>query len=559
MEVKRTNKTGGKPRGTFGLNRDPTVTFAGRLRWDAVTTLEGPADAGQTPYYVTTAIAYPNGAPHMGHAYEFVTADVVARFKRLDGYDVRFLTGTDEHGLKMMQSAQKAGVDTEAFARANSDVFEATERALGVSFDRFIRTSDPDHIVACQEIWRRMVASGDIYLDHYEGWYSVRDEAYYAEEETEVISSGERVARPTGTEVTWTQEPSYFFRLSAYADRLLALYESHPEFVGPAVRRNEVASFVRQGLRDLSISRTTFDWGVPVPDAPGHVMYVWVDALTNYLTGVGFASEEGPGAELFERFWPADLHVIGKDIIRFHAVYWPAFLMSAGIELPRRVFAHGFLYERGEKMSKSAGTGVSPQECVERYGLDAMRYFLVREIPYGQDGSYSHEAIVTRLNADLANELGNLAQRSLSMVAKNLDGVVPVLGATTPDDDALLARLAPLLNDSRAHVDAQELHLYLEELWRVLGETNRYFSAQQPWVLRKTDPERMATVLRVTLEVVRAVGILVQPVMPGAAGTLLGLLGEDREVPFARLGDALPEGAVLPTPQGVFPRWVETA
>lgn len=535
------------------------MIFAGRLRWDAVTTLDAPADAGQTPYYVTTAIAYPNGAPHMGHAYEFVTADVVARFKRLDGHDVRFLTGTDEHGLKMMQTAQRAGVDTEDFARANSDVFEATERALGVSFDRFIRTSDPDHIVACQEIWRRMVASGDIYLGHYEGWYSVRDEAYYAEEETEVISSGERVARPTGTEVTWTQEPSYFFRLSSYADRLLALYESHPDFVGPHVRRNEVASFVRQGLRDLSISRTTFDWGVPVPDAPGHVMYVWVDALTNYLTGVGFPSEQGAGAELFERFWPADLHVIGKDIIRFHAVYWPAFLMSAGIELPRRVFAHGFLYERGEKMSKSAGTGVSPQECIERYGLDAMRYFLVREIPYGQDGSYSHEAIVTRLNADLANELGNLAQRSLSMVAKNLDGVVPALGTTTPDDDALLARLAPLLEGARAHVDAQELHLYVEELWRVLGETNRYFSAQQPWVLRKTDPERMATVLRVTLEVVRAVGILVQPVMPGAASTLLVLLGEDREVPFARLCDVMPDGAALPTPQGVFPRWVETS
>lgn len=510
----------------------------------------------QPAYYLTTAIAYPNAQPHMGTAYEYISTDVIARFKRLDGYDVRFLTGTDEHGIKMMQAAHKAGVDPADFARANSDVFEATQRGLGISFDRFIRTTDADHIAASQDIWRRMVAAGDIYLGHYEGWYSVRDEAYYAEDETEVISSGERVATATGTEVTWTTEPSYFFRLSAFTDRLLALYEEHPEFIGPDVRRNEVVSFVRGGLRDLSISRTTFDWGVPVPGDEKHVMYVWVDALTNYLTGVGYPERDG---DSFRRFWPADLHIIGKDIIRFHAVYWPAFLMSAGIDLPKRVFAHGFLFERGQKMSKSAGTAASPLEFAERYGLDATRYFLVREIPYGQDGSYSHEAVVTRINADLANELGNLAQRSLSMVAKNLDGVVPALGELTQEDTELLGRLDGLLEVARRHLDAQALHLYLEALWAVLGETNRYFSAQQPWVLRKSDPARMATVLGVTLEVVRTVAVLVQPVMPTSAGALLTQLGLPDQVPFAEVGVRLVPGTVLPAPAGVFPRWVEPA
>lgn len=507
----------------------------------------------QSAYYLTTAIAYPNAKPHMGTAYEYVTTDVLARFKRLDGFDVRFLTGTDEHGIKMMQAAQKAGVDPATFARGNSDVFEEMQRGLGISFDRFIRTTDADHLEASQAIWKRMVEAGDIYLDHYEGWYSVRDEAYYAEDETEVIDSGERVATATGTEVTWTTEPSYFFRLSAYTDKLLALYEEHPEFVGPDVRRNEVAAFVRTGLRDLSISRTTFDWGVPVPGAPDHVMYVWVDALTNYLTGAGFPDVDSAS---YQRYWPADLHIIGKDIIRFHAVYWPAFLMSAGLPLPTRVFAHGFLYAGGRKMSKSDGTAASPLEFAERYGLDATRYFLTREFSYGQDGSYSHEAVVSRINADLANELGNLAQRSLSMVAKNLGGQVPELGELTAEDEALLARAATLLETARGHIEVQALHLYLEALWSMLGETNRYFSAQQPWKL-KEDLPRMGTVLRVTMEVVRTVATLVQPVMPTSAGAMLTQLGLPSEVPFAAVGERLVAGTALPAPSGVFPRWVE--
>ena len=374
------------------------------------------------PYYITTAITYPNGAPHIGHAYEYIATDAIARFKRLDGFDVRYLTGTDEHGLKMAETAAAEGIPTAELARRNSDVFQRLQDKLGISYDRFIRTTDADHIEASIDIWKRMNSSGDIYLDSYKGWYSIRDERFFTEAETNVGSDGVRIATETGAPVTWTEEETYFFKLSSYADKLLAHYEAHPEFIGPDVRRNEVVSFVSGGLRDLSISRTTFDWGVQVPDHPDHVMYVWVDALTNYLTGVGFPDTESAA---FRRFWPADLHMIGKDIIRFHTVYWPAFLMSAGIELPRRVFAHGFVLNRGEKMSKSVGNVVNPENLVDTFGVDPVRYFFLREVPFGQDGSYSEDAIVNRVNADLANELGNLAQRSLSMVAKNLDGIVP--------------------------------------------------------------------------------------------------------------------------------------
>src|SRR5246127_2574926 len=381
------------------------------------------------PYYVTTAITYPNAAPHLGHAYEYVATDAIARFKRLDGFDVRFLTGTDEHGLKVAQAAAAEGLPTADLARRNSDVFQRLQERLNISFDRFIRTTDPDHQEASKESWRRMSAAGDIYLDTYEGWYSVRDERFFVESETEVVD-GVRIATETGTPVTWTEEQTYFFRLSAYTDKLLAHYEANPDFIAPDVRRNEVVSFVSGGLRDLSISRTSFDWGVQVPGHPDHVMYVWIDALPNSLPGVG--SPE-PDSESSRRYWPADLHMIGKDIIRFHTVYWPAFLMSAGIELPRRVFAHGMLLNRGAKMSKSVGNTIDPNGLIDKFGVDQVRYFLLREVPFGQDGSYSDEAIITRINADLANEFGNLAQRSLSMVAKNLDAVVPAPSA--PNDD----------------------------------------------------------------------------------------------------------------------------
>lgn len=508
-----------------------------------------------TPFYVTTAIAYPNAAPHVGHAYEYVATDAIARFKRLDSFDVRFLTGTDEHGLKMAQAATAEGIPTPDFARRNSDEFERLARLLGISFDRFIRTTDADHYAASAAIWQRMADNGDIYRDTYSGWYSVRDERFFTEAETSVGADG-RVATETGTPVTWTEEQTYFFRLSAYADKLLAHYEANPDFIAPAVRRNEVVSFVSGGLRDLSISRTSFDWGVPVPGDPDHVMYVWVDALTNYLTGVGFPDTD---SDLYQRYWPANLHMIGKDIIRFHAVYWPAFLMSAGLPLPRRVFAHGFLLVRGEKMSKSVGNVVDPVALVDTFGLDQVRYFLLREVPFGQDGSYSEESIVTRINTDLANELGNLAQRSLSMVNKNLDGTVPQPGPFSAEDTALLDHADGLLARVREAFDEQAMHLALEAIWLMLGEANRYFSAQQPWVLRKSDAaadqQRFRTVLYTTLEAVRIAAVLVQPVMPDSAGALLDQLGQDAgSRDFAALGTRIAPGTALPAPAGVFPR-----
>ena len=508
------------------------------------------------PYYVTTAITYPNGNPHVGHAYEYIATDSIARFKRLDGYDVRFLTGTDEHGLKMVETAAAEGISTAELAKRNSDVFQGLQKTLNISFDRFIRTTDPDHHEASKEIWRRMQAAGDIYLDSYSGWYSVRDERFFVESETALVD-GIRIAVETGTPVTWTEEETYFFRLSAYADKLLAHYDANPDFIAPEVRRNEVVSFVSGGLRDLSISRTSFDWGVKVPDHPDHVMYVWVDALTNYLTGVDYPDTNSP---MFQRYWPADLHMIGKDIIRFHTVYWPAFLMSAGIDLPRRVFAHGFLLNKGEKMSKSVGNIVDPVTLIDTFGVDQVRYFLLREVPFGQDGSYSEDAIITRINTDLANELGNLAQRSLSMVAKNLDGIVPTPGEFTAEDSELLAIADGLLDKVRNEFDSQAMHLALEAIWLMLGAANRYFSAQQPWVLRKSESDadhvRFATVLYTTCEAVRIAALLIQPVMPESAGKLLDLLGQPADQrDFAAIGTRLTPGTPLPAPAGVFPRY----
>ena len=507
-------------------------------------------------FYLTTPIFYMNGPPHIGHAYTCMASDAIARFHRLDGRDVFFTTGTDEHGLKMAQTAACEGISPLALADRNAALFKAMAERLGISFDRFIRTTEPAHHAASQAIWNAMQAAGDIYLAAYAGWYSVRDEAYYAEDETTLREDGSRLG-PQGSPVEWVEEKSYFFRLSAYQDRLLAHFAANPDFIGPESRRNEVISFVKGGLKDLSISRTTFDWGVPVPNDPEHVMYVWVDALTNYITSAGFPETEG---DEFRRRWPADLHVIGKDILRFHAVYWPAFLMSAGLPLPHRVFAHGFLFNRGEKMSKSVGNVIDPFALADQYGLDQMRYFFLREVPFGQDGGYSHEAIVNRSNADLANDLGNLAQRSLSMIAKNCEGRVPRLGTLSPADEALLASADALLEACRAAIAEQQLHQSLAAVFAVVAETNRYFAGEAPWALRKTDPERMATVLYVTAEVLRQAAILVQPFTPSAGAALLDLLAVPSEARgFASLGRAgrLAADTALPPPSPIFPRYVE--
>ena len=513
--------------------------------------------SGQQKFYITTAISYPNGPPHIGHAYEAIATDAIARFERLDGKDVFFLTGTDEHGLKMKQTAGKEGLTPRALADRNSARFRAMDEALGLSNDDFIRTTEERHYRSSEEIWRRMARAhnGDIFLKKYAGWYSVRDEAFYAESETTVGADGVRVG-PQGTPVEWFEEETYFFRLSAYRDKLLEHYEKHPDFILPRERRNEVVSFVKRGLDDLSISRTTLDWGIKVPGAPEHVMYVWVDALTNYITAVGFPSENHPRWH----YWPADVHIIGKDIVRFHAVYWPAFLMSAGIELPERIFAHGFVNNRGEKMSKSVGNVVDPFDLVKAYGVDQVRYFLLREVVFGQDGTYSPEAIANRINADLANDLGNLAQRSLSMIDKNCGGQIPTPGTLTPADAVILSAADALYAHTRDTMDRQAIKHYLDAVWSVVANANRYFAGEAPWAKRTSDPKRMETILYVTAEVVRQVAILVQPAAPTAAGKLLDLLAQapDRRN-FKSLGEAgrLQPGTPIPPPMGVFPRYVE--
>jgi methionyl-tRNA synthetase len=506
-------------------------------------------------FYITTAISYPNGAPHIGHAYEVVASDAIARFKRIDGYDVFFMTGTDEHGLKIQQTADRSGTTPKALVDEMAAKFRGMAERLNCSFDRFIRTTDVDHVASTQELWRRMQERGDIYLSKYSGWYSVRDEAYYDESELTKQPDGSWRA-PTGTPVEWIEEESYFFRLSRYQDRLLAHYEANPAFIGPETRRNEIVRFVQSGLQDLSISRTTFAWGLPVPGDPKHVMYVWVDALNNYLTGCGFPNDTDPRWH----YWPADVHIIGKDIVRFHTVYWPAFLMSADLPLPKRVFGHGFLFNRGEKMSKSVGNVIDPIALADAYGTDQLRYFFLREVPFGQDGNYSHEAIVSRINADLANDLGNLAQRSLSMIAKNLDGAVPAAGEFSRADLDILALADGLPEKGRAAMQDFALHVTLSEIWAVVAEANRYFASQEPWVLRKQNPARMATVLFVTAEVLRAVGIMAQPFVPEAAAKLLDLLAvPSGERQIAAIGSArrLSPGTPLPQPEPIFPRYLE--
>jgi methionyl-tRNA synthetase len=489
------------------------------------------------PFYITTAISYPNGPPHIGHAYEAIAADAIARFQRQQGRDVRFQTGTDEHGLKMSQTARGEGVEPRELADKMSLLFIDMCNKLNISYDRFIRTSQPDHYRASQAIWKAMEERGDLYLDRYEGWYSVRDEAYYEEDELTVGEGGEKLS-PHGTPVEWTVEESWFFRLSKYQQPLLEHYASHQDFIRPDSRRNEIVRFVEGGLKDLSISRTSFDWGVPVPGSDDHVMYVWLDALTNYITGLGYPDD----SELWRRYWPANVHLIGKDVVRFHAVYWPAFLMSAGISLPKQVYGHGFLLSRGEKMSKSVGNVVDPMVLAERFGVDTLRYFLLREVPFGQDGGYSAEAIVGRANAELANSFGNLAQRTLSMIVKNLEGILPESGGAEAD-----RKLLAIVEEatSKEVPDAFERFAFsvgIESWMKAVFACNQYIDAQAPWALRKTDPERMAAVLGTLVGAVRELARSIAPVIPASAEKLLSLIGA---------GEG---GAPIPQPTPLFPR-----
>ena len=516
------------------------------------------------PYYITTAIAYPNGRPHIGHAYEAVAADAIARFQRMQGRDVRFVTGTDEHGLKMVKTAREQGVEVQALCDEMSGYFKDMCDKLNISYDRFIRTTEPAHHAASVAIWEAMKAKGDLYLGRYEGWYSIRDEAFYEEKELSEGEGGVKLS-PQGTPVEWTVEESWFFKLSNYAQPLLDHYAEFPDFIRPESRRNEVLKFVEGGLRDLSVSRTSFDWGVKVPGSPDHVMYVWVDALTAYMSALGYPDKTGD----WDRYWPADLHLIGKDIVRFHTVYWPAFLMSAGLPLPKQVFGHGFLLARGgEKMSKSLGNVVDPLELADRFGVDALRYFFLREVSFGQDGSYSAEAIVLQVNAELANGFGNLAQRVLSMIAKNLGGELPDL--SNPDKSmAIDKHLRGFVSESCGEeffIGSFE-ELAISEAIKAwlgsVGECNRYVDSQAPWTLNK-DPinhERRDVVLGTLFQCIRDLAIAIQPIVPTSAGNLLGQLGiPDDERTFAALASQnwyeklRTSGYRVAPPTPIFPR-----
>ncbi|GAA0730079.1 methionine--tRNA ligase [Sphingomonas japonica] len=473
------------------------------------------------PYYITTAIHYPNGRPHIGHAYEMIAADAIARFQRQAGRDVRFQTGTDEHGLKMVKTARERGVAVRALADEMSRYFSDLVERLNISCDRFIRTVEPAHYRASEAIWQAMADAGDLYLDRYEGWYSVRDEAFY--EEKELTGEGDARLSPQGTPVEWTAEETWFFRLSNYQQPLLDFYAANPDFIRPESRRNEVLRFVEGGLTDLSVSRTSFDWGVPVPGSDGHVMYVWVDALTNYITGLGYPDRAGD----FAKYWPADVHLIGKDIVRFHAVYWPAFLMSAQLAPPKQVYGHGFVLNRGAKMSKSVGNVVDPLDLAAAFGVDALRYFLLRDISFGQDGSYSPKAIATRANADLANSFGNLAQRTLSFIAKNLEGALPRAGRSEPADAALLEAVALASEEFRTAFGDLALTQGCEAWMRGVAACNQYIDVQAPWALRKTDPDRMHAVLGTLVRAIHDLAIVILPVVPDSAAKILDLLEID--------------------------------
>ncbi|GLV27483.1 methionine--tRNA ligase [Sphingobium sp. TomTYG75] len=511
------------------------------------------------PYTITTAISYPNGRPHIGHAYEVIATDAIARFQRMMGCDVFFQTGTDEHGLKMDQAARTRGIEPRALADEMSGYFKDMNDRLNISYDRFIRTSEPDHHRASQAIWQAMEANGDLYLGRYEGWYSVRDEAFYDEKELVDGEGGEKLS-PQGTPVEWTVEESWFFRLSAYQQKLLDLYNSQPDFIQPDSRRNEIMRFVEGGLSDLSVSRTSFDWGVKVPGSDGHVMYVWVDALTNYLTGCGYPDD----AQRMARYWSegGDItHIIGKDIVRFHTVYWPAFLMSAKLPLPKQIFGHGFLLNRGEKMSKSVGNVADPMELAERFGVDQLRYFLLSEVTFGNDGSYSAEAIVARSNSDLANSFGNLAQRTLSFIAKNLEGRLPWGGNAQMDADTdLLVVVRREIVSLESEFRSLALSDGIQSWMRAVFACNAYIDAQAPWALRKTDPARMEAVLATLYVAIGELAVAILPVIPASAHALLDQIGVP---PSARNYHGLrsqwyqtlvEQGFTLSAPKPLFPR-----
>lgn len=501
-------------------------------------------------FYITTAISYVNGKPHLGHVYEMISSDFLARFQRMVGKNVFFLTGTDEHGQKIQKAAEEHNIPPQEFCDQNAKAFKDIARTFSISYDRFIRTTEEDHKKAVHALWKKLEEKGDIYESIYEGWYSQRDEAFFTEDELVTKEDGKKYTAG-GAPVVWVKEPSYFFRLSRYTDKLLALYEEKDDFISPKTRCNEIVSFVKGGLKDLSISRSSFDWGIKVPSNPDHVVYVWLDALTNYLSALGYPNE----TKEMTNFWPCNLHIIGKDVIRFHAIFWPAFLMSAEIPLPHKVFGHGFININGEKMSKSLGNVISPQDLIEQFDTDSLRYFLLRDISYGEDGSFSYEGAVARINADLANDFGNLMQRTFSMVYKNCDGIIPSKNDESKDDKELYHKVSECLKSCTRLADECKIHRMLEEVWKIVSLCNRYVDEQAPWTLKKEDMPRFEAVMHVLCDMIRMIALLSYPAIPQKASLVLDYLSiPSEERNFDALLKPMKERIKIEKPTPFFPR-----
>ncbi|MCC8416688.1 MAG: methionine--tRNA ligase [Rickettsia endosymbiont of Gnoriste bilineata] len=505
-------------------------------------------------YYITTPIYYVNDIPHIGHAYTSVASDAIARFMRLSGKDVMFLTGTDEHGQKVEKSAIAKNVEPQIFTDTLSETFRTLMHSMNISNNDFIRTTEARHKQAVSSLWQTLLDNGDIYLGSYKGWYSVRDETFY--NESELTADG---LAPTQATVEWLEEPSYFFSLSKWQDKLLDFYDANPDFIRPNTRRNEVISFVKSGLHDFSISRSSFNWGIKVPNDKHHIIYVWLDALTNYISALGYPNDTSQ----YNKFWPADVHVVGKDILRFHAVYWPAFLMAAGLPLPKCIMTHGWWLNEGQKISKSIGNVIDPLQLIKEFGLDPVRYYLMREIIFGSDGSYSRSGFVNRTNSELSNKIGNLLQRTLAFVYKNNDAKIPLISQESINsiyESFLIKTSQQIISENLIFMDRFDMNSVLENIITLTEEANIYIDREAPWQLKKTDPIKMAEVLYTLLETLRYIAVMLQPFIPDSASKMLDQLAvPESQRMFKHLTKelSLTPGSSISQPEAIFPRFQE--
>ena len=495
-------------------------------------------------FYITTPIYYPSGKPHMGHAYSSIVADIFARFKRIDGFNVFFLTGTDEHGLKMQREAEKNSKAVKLFCDELSSKFKDLTKILNLSNDDFIRTTEKRHFKSVLDIWTKLEESNDIYLSKYKGWYSVSDEAYYDEDEIET-KNDIKISKVSGSKVEWVEEESYFFKLSSWQNKLLKFYSDNPNFILPSSRRNEVVEFVKKGLKDLSVSRTSFNWGIPVPSNSKHLIYVWLDALTNYLSALNYPNTSD---QKYKKFWPASVHIIGKDILRFHAIYWPAFLMAAKIPLPKRIYGHGWILSDDKKMSKSIGNILDPIEIINNFGVDQLRYYLSKEVSLGNDGNISLKNLTNCINNDLANNYGNLCQRVFAFINKNCDSKIPHFNKLEAVDKKLNNQITETLSELRKLMDNQELNQYLKKVINISFNANKYFNDQEPWSLKEKNPDRMNTILYIILNQIRSISVLLNPIIPIATEKVLSALSiekSDIKIDSLKNTNILKEGTVL--------------